>query len=632
MALEEQIGCKKYCHTKKSRILAKGYKQEEGINFEESFALVARLEAVRVFIAYTAHKNFTIFQMNFKTTFLNGPLKEEVYVSQPDDFVDPDFPDYVYGLKKALYGLKQAPRACTPGGLQFLGEKLLSWSSKEQDCTALSTAQAKALLPSLAIQFSTRVLSTLTSGIRYHFIKEHVERGTVELYFVGTEYQLTGLFTKALSISKEHFEYPVHRIDTPSSSSIIVEDNEAPPLEEGINFEESFALVARLEAVRVFIAYTAHKNFTIFQMNFKTTFLNGPLKEEVYVSQPDDFVDPDFPDYVYGLKKALYGLKQAPRACTPGGLQFLGEKLLSWSSKEQDCTALSTAQAKALLPSLAIQFSTRVLSTLTSGIRYHFIKEHVERGTVELYFVGTEYQLTGLFTKALSISKEHFEYPVHRIGTHRKSSALRSPNPVTIKGESTLCKFIVIRFRVPRRQDPKMPIPTAVEIDVTNLHETVQMSIATQKSLEDFKVYQNVAKVNEHLEDVELDHLLEGNQNVDVDEFINDIFNSKEDPDTRIELKSEKESPEVEKSDDLACVNVVEYEDESVGDEFELRRRVKGKGIKETRSSPSPTTIRSSMTNIALLSSDKEKIKELKVITEDAPSSADKQTQGIDSY
>nr|GFA20479.1 retrovirus-related Pol polyprotein from transposon TNT 1-94 [Tanacetum cinerariifolium] len=72
--------------------------------------------------------------------------------------------------------------------------------------------------------------------------------------------------------------------DTASSSSIITEDNEAPPLEEGIDFEESFAPVALLEAVRMFIAYVAHKNFTIFQMNVKTTFLNGPLKEEVYVA------------------------------------------------------------------------------------------------------------------------------------------------------------------------------------------------------------------------------------------------------------------------------------------------------------------------------------------------------------
>ncbi|GJW34290.1 retrovirus-related pol polyprotein from transposon TNT 1-94 [Tanacetum coccineum] len=95
----------------KARLIAKGYAQEEGIDFEESFALVARLEAVRIFVAYATHKSFLIYQMDVKTAFLNGPLKEEVYVEQPDGFVDPDHPDKVYRLRKSIYGLKQASRA-----------------------------------------------------------------------------------------------------------------------------------------------------------------------------------------------------------------------------------------------------------------------------------------------------------------------------------------------------------------------------------------------------------------------------------------------------------------------------------------------------------------------------------------
>nr|GEX47604.1 retrovirus-related Pol polyprotein from transposon TNT 1-94 [Tanacetum cinerariifolium] len=151
----------------KARLVAKGYSQEEGIDFEELFALVARLEAIWIFIAYVAHKSFPIFQMDVKTVFLNGPLKEEVYVAQPDGFVNPDHPEKVYRLRKALYGLKQAPRAwydellkfliskgftkdadhaecidsrkSTSGGIQFLGDKLVSWMSKMQNCTAMSS-------------------------------------------------------------------------------------------------------------------------------------------------------------------------------------------------------------------------------------------------------------------------------------------------------------------------------------------------------------------------------------------------------------------------------------------------------------------------------------------------------------
>nr|GEZ04852.1 hypothetical protein [Tanacetum cinerariifolium] len=100
-----------------------GYAQEEGIDFKESFAPVSRLEAVRIFIAYAIHKSFSIYQMDVKTAFLNGPLKEDVYVAQLDGFVDPDHPEKVYRLRKALYGLKQAPRVWYDELLKFLSSK-----------------------------------------------------------------------------------------------------------------------------------------------------------------------------------------------------------------------------------------------------------------------------------------------------------------------------------------------------------------------------------------------------------------------------------------------------------------------------------------------------------------------------
>ncbi|GJR22106.1 retrovirus-related pol polyprotein from transposon TNT 1-94 [Tanacetum coccineum] len=94
----------------KARLVARGYHQEEGIDFEESFAPVARLDVIRIFLAYAARMNMVVYQMDVKMTFLNGIVREEVYVSQPNGFVDQDNPNHVYKLKKALYGLKQAPR------------------------------------------------------------------------------------------------------------------------------------------------------------------------------------------------------------------------------------------------------------------------------------------------------------------------------------------------------------------------------------------------------------------------------------------------------------------------------------------------------------------------------------------
>nr|GEV34635.1 Gag-Pol polyprotein [Tanacetum cinerariifolium] len=258
------------------RSLSKGYTQKEGVDFEESFAPVARLEAVRLFITYAAHKSFTIYQMDIKTAFLYGPLKEEVYINQPDGFVDPYHPDKVYHLKKALYGIQSIgtlmatkhldvdlsgtpvdqtkyqnlnhagcldSHKSTTGGIQFLGgDKLVSWSSKKQDCTSMSSAEAKYVSLSaccdqvlwlrtqltdygfhfdkipmycdskaaIAISYNPVQHSRIKHiDVKYHFIKEKVEKGIVELFFVGTEYKLADMFTKALP--EERFKYLVRR-------------------------------------------------------------------------------------------------------------------------------------------------------------------------------------------------------------------------------------------------------------------------------------------------------------------------------------------------------------------------------------------------------------------------------------
>jgi len=94
----------------KARLVVQGYNQEEGIDYEETFALVARIEAIRILIAFATHMEFKLHQMDVKSAFLNGYLKEEVYVMQPPGFENNEFPNFVFKLDKALYGLKQAPR------------------------------------------------------------------------------------------------------------------------------------------------------------------------------------------------------------------------------------------------------------------------------------------------------------------------------------------------------------------------------------------------------------------------------------------------------------------------------------------------------------------------------------------
>ena len=95
----------------KARLVAKGYNQQEGIDYEETFAPVARMEAIGIFLAYATYMNFKVYQMDVKSAFLNGKIKEDVYVQQPPGFESSEFHNHVCKLNKALYGLKQAPRA-----------------------------------------------------------------------------------------------------------------------------------------------------------------------------------------------------------------------------------------------------------------------------------------------------------------------------------------------------------------------------------------------------------------------------------------------------------------------------------------------------------------------------------------
>ncbi|GKB08298.1 retrovirus-related pol polyprotein from transposon TNT 1-94 [Tanacetum coccineum] len=305
-------------------------KNEEGIDFEESFAPVARLEAVWIFVAYAAYKSFPIYQMDVKTAFLNGPLKEEVYVAQPDGLcsipsrskkglpskessiwiktsskslakyaleilkkhgmekeqsigtpmatkpkLDADLSgepvdqtDYRSKIGSLMYLTSSRPdivqavralkttsflyadhagcvdtRKSTSGGIQFLGDKLVSWMSKKQYCTTMSSVEAKyvALFASCAqvmwmrtrlkdygfnynkiplycdsqsaIAISCNPVQHSRSKhihTRYHFIKEQVKNGIIELYFVRTEYQLADMFTKALL--EDRFQYLFKRI------------------------------------------------------------------------------------------------------------------------------------------------------------------------------------------------------------------------------------------------------------------------------------------------------------------------------------------------------------------------------------------------------------------------------------
>nr|GEZ46648.1 copia protein [Tanacetum cinerariifolium] len=200
----------------KARLVAHGYCQEEGINFEESFALVVRLDDIQNFLACAAHMNMIVYQMDVQTTFLNDILPEEVYVSQPDGFMEKDNLNHVYKLKKALYGLKQALRSCTEAEyialsgycaqVLWMRSQLIDYALGFNKIPMYCDNKSANTLCCNNVQHSR----SKHIDIRFYFIKKQVEKEVVELYFVNMEYQLADIFTKALG--RERIEFLINKL------------------------------------------------------------------------------------------------------------------------------------------------------------------------------------------------------------------------------------------------------------------------------------------------------------------------------------------------------------------------------------------------------------------------------------
>ncbi|GJU73351.1 retrovirus-related pol polyprotein from transposon TNT 1-94 [Tanacetum coccineum] len=441
----------------KERLVANGYAQEEGIDFEESFAPVARLEAVRIFVAYAAHKSFPIYQMDVKTAFLNGPLKEEVYVAQPDGFVDPDHPDKVYRLRKALYGLKQAPRAWYDELSKFLISN--GFTKGIIDPTLFTIKYGEDIL---LVQIYVDDIIFGSTNPKFSKRFEKLMHGRFEMslmgemkFFLGLQIHQSprGIFINqakyTLEILKKHGMEKGQSIGTPMATKPKLDaDLSGEPVDQ-TDYRSKIGSLMYLTSSRPDIVqavcYCARYQARPTEKHLKEVkrifrYLRGTIHMGLWYPKGSGFELTAFSD-------ADHAGCVDTRKSTSGGIQFLGDKLVSWMSKKQDCTAMSSAEAEYVALSAscaqvmwmrtqlqdygfnynkiplycdsqsAIAISCNpVQHSRTKHIhtRYHFIKEQVENGIIELYFVRTEYQLADMFTKALS--EDRFQYLVRRIG------------------------------------------------------------------------------------------------------------------------------------------------------------------------------------------------------------------------
>nr|GEW77455.1 hypothetical protein [Tanacetum cinerariifolium] len=280
-----------------ARLVAKGFAREEGIDFEESFAPVVRLEVVWIFIAYAAHKSFPIYQLDVKTAILNGPLKEEVYVAQPDRFVDPDHPKKVYHLRKALYGLKQAPRAWYDELSKFLTLKGFTKGLQiYQSPSGIFINQAK---------YTLEILH-----------KHGMDKGQS----IGTPIATKPKLDADLSGN------PIDQTNYGSKiGSLMYLTSSRPDIVQAVCF------CARYQS------RPTKKHLKEVKRIFR--YLRGTINMGLWYPKGSSFELTAFSDVDHA------GCIDS-RKSTSGGIQFLGDKVVSWMLKKQNCTTMSLAEAE----------------------------------------------------------------------------------------------------------------------------------------------------------------------------------------------------------------------------------------------------------------------------------------------
>jgi len=432
----------------KARLVAQGYNQEEGIDYEETFAPVARLESIRMLLAFASHKEFILYQMDVKSAFLNGYIVEEVYVEQPPGFQDHKYPDYVFKLKKALYGLKQAPRAWYDRLSKFLLQN--GFSIGKVDTTLFTKTKGVDLII-VQIYVDDIIFGSTNVSLCEEFSKcmhsefEMSMMGELN-YFLGLQIKQTkeGIFINQAKYVKDllkKFDFEgMKPLSTPMSSSIKIDKDENGKAVDITKYRGMIGSLLYLTASRPDIMYSVCL-CARYQSNPKESHLNAVKRIFRYLSGTKNLGL----WYPKGTHIDLFSYTDADwagctidRKSTSGTCHFLGFALVSWFSKKQNSVALSTAEAeyisaasccaqvlwmKQTLLDLGLSYDhvpimcdntsainlskNPVLHSRTKHIeiRHHFLRDHVQKGDITLEYISTNHQIADILTKPLALER-----------------------------------------------------------------------------------------------------------------------------------------------------------------------------------------------------------------------------------
>jgi hypothetical protein len=428
---------------KKSRLVAQGYSQKEGIDYEETFAPVAHLEAIRILQAFSVAKGFKMYQLDEKSAFLNGFLEEEVYVKQPPGFESVGFPHRVYRLRKALYGLKQAPRAWSGHLRGFLFSK--GFEMSKVDKTLFLLRQGDDILI-VQVYMDDIVFGGSSHSLVARFAEDMSKEFEMSMmgelqFFLGLQIKQAkeGTFVHQAKYTKDilkKFKMDDSKpLSTPMSTTTALDtDEDGEPVDQ--EYQSMISSLLYLTTTRLDIQFSVCL-CTRFQASPRTSHRQAVKKIFRYLRYTTElglWYSASSSLLLFGFSDADFAGCRVDRKSTLNTCQFLGFSLVSWSSRKQSSVAQSTTEAEYVaVASCCSQLlwitytlndfgeecshvplvcdSTSAISVAKNPVlhsrtkhievRCHFLRDNVEKGNIDLIHVPTEKQLAVILTKPL---------------------------------------------------------------------------------------------------------------------------------------------------------------------------------------------------------------------------------------
>ncbi|GJZ40583.1 putative ribonuclease H-like domain-containing protein [Tanacetum coccineum] len=435
----------------KARLVAQGYRQEEGVDYDEVFAPVARIEAIRLFLAFASFMGFIVYQMDVKSAFLYGNITEEVYVKQPPGFEDPAHPNKVYRVVKALYGLHQAPRAWYERLSTFLLkhgyrrgaiDKTLFIKKDRRDIMLVQVYVDDIIFGSTK--------SSMVKDFEDLMQKEFKMSSMGELtFFLGLQVKQSngGIFLSQDKYVKDILNKFDFRTIKPASTPIeahksLGKDEEGEDVDVHL-YRSMIGCLMYLTASRPDIMFAVCL-CARFQVTPKVSHLHAVKRIFRYLKHQPNlglWYPKDSPFHLEAFSDSDYAGDNHDRRSTSGGCQYLGRRLVSWQCKKQTIVAISSTEAEYVaaasccaqvlwMQNQLLDYGFNFMNTEIHidnesticivknpvfhsktkhiQIRHHFIRDCYEQRLINVVKVHTEYKEVRLITKGFDLARFNF--------------------------------------------------------------------------------------------------------------------------------------------------------------------------------------------------------------------------------